>query len=91
MRAWLPLIAACALCACSNESISPLQGSSSSSTGAGPDASSPGPSSPPDGGTDAEPDAGADAAAPPSLLDRPPELPRPPGSRLPDDLKPPVR
>ncbi|WP_433934468.1 hypothetical protein AB3662_07820 [Sorangium cellulosum] len=80
MRAWLPLIAACALCACSNETLSPLQGSSA---GAGPDASSPAPTSPPD--------AGSDAAPPPSLLDRPPELPRPPGSRLPDDLKPPVR
>ncbi|KYF67200.1 hypothetical protein [Sorangium cellulosum] len=87
MRAWLLLIAACALCACSNESLSPLQGSSSSSTGAGPDPTSSGPTSPPDGGTD----AGPDAAPPASLLDRPPELPRPPGSRLPDDLKPPVR
>ncbi|WP_438027783.1 hypothetical protein [Sorangium sp. So ce233] len=85
MRAWLLLIAACALCACSNESLAPVQGSST--TGAGPDASSPGPTSPPDAG----PDAGPDAAPPVSPLDRPPELPRPPGSRLPDELKPPVR
>jgi len=75
MRCWLLLIAACVLCGCPDESLSPAPtpdaGSGvTSGTGAGP---------------------GPEASSPPSRLDRPADLPRPPGSRLPDDLKPPVR
>ncbi|WP_437757758.1 hypothetical protein [Sorangium sp. So ce1389] len=91
MRAWLLLIAACALCACSDDRRAPPgdpgnDAGDSSTSGGGPR---------PDGGgqTDGgeQTDAGPDAASPGSLLERPPELPRPPAGRLPDDLKPPVR
>ncbi|WP_438018769.1 hypothetical protein WMF18_06690 [Sorangium sp. So ce315] len=83
MRALLLLIAACALCACTDDTRSPGIGagdSGTSGTGGPPDAIGP-----------LDAGIGPDAAAPPSPLDRPGELPRPPGSRLPDDLKPPVR
>ncbi|AUX40363.1 uncharacterized protein SOCE26_017630 [Sorangium cellulosum] len=87
MRRFLLLIAACALCACS-EDLRPVPQDSGVGSDAGP---------PPDAGPqdDAGPapggDAGPDAAPPASLLERPGELPRPPAGRLPDDLKPPVR
>ncbi|WP_437816270.1 hypothetical protein [Sorangium sp. So ce1078] len=93
MRAWLLLIAACALCACSDDSRAPPRdpgndagdsGTSENDGGVRPDAG---------GQTDGggQTDAGPDAASPVSPLERPPELPRPPAGRLPDDLKPPVR
>ncbi|WP_437601246.1 hypothetical protein WMF28_06715 [Sorangium sp. So ce590] len=91
MRPWLLLIAACALCACSDDTRPPPRdpgndAGDSGTSGAGPQ---------PDAGdqTDAggQTDAGPDAASPTSPLERFPELPRPPAGRLPDDLKPPVR
>ncbi|WP_437726241.1 hypothetical protein [Sorangium sp. So ce861] len=89
MRAWLLLIAACALCACTDDTRPPPgdPGIDAGDTGK-PDLDA---AAPPDAGD--PPDGGGqpDAASPSSPLDRPPELPRPPGSRLPDDLKPPVR
>ncbi|XXT21915.1 hypothetical protein WME91_42785 [Sorangium sp. So ce269] len=91
MRAWLLLIAACALCACSDDRPAPPPDPGSDAADAGKPGADAG--GQPDGGADAgaQTDAGADAAAPLSPLERPPELPRPPAGRLPDDLKPPVR
>jgi hypothetical protein len=69
----LLLVLACALWACSDASTQPRTDAGDKS-----DAS------------DQSPDAGKEAGAPSALGERPPgSLDRPPGTKLPDDLRPP--
>lgn len=98
MRRWLLLTAVCVLCACRDDERAPTPAAPADDAGHG---GAPGTGA----GGDRSPQSVLDregvrktaeglprgAALPGSQLDRPADLPRPPGSRLPDDLKPPVR
>lgn len=95
MRRGLFLIAACVLCACSDDRRSPAAASGAGHGGA--PGTGAGEGGAPPAGLHRDDDRQIGPGLPPgttlpgSRLDRPGELPRPPAGRLPDDLKPPTR